>query len=337
VGQVRFRPSLRRQFLTRVGGLDDDQRALVEQLGYRPSTPLPGALTGPSAIAVLDAAQDLVDIQHAKELAHDVDSPPARIKQLLLERRAEIAVPSAPLAVAVPWGSMPQLGHDSRRVGLGFSADDAGALGVVLTSRLALHDLADPTPGYPELSQLEFLPLRARIRVDDDVRGRKRFELESLSLVRILSLTAQNRFDRKLSWKVDAGVVRIEDAGCAGYCYAAQVAFGSGFTLATASARALVFATLDAHVAAGPALDGIAGMPLRAGLGPAAGVRLRLAPRLVSLTTGELIWLPEQAPAATWEARSVLRFGVGRSAALSLEGVLDARAATASLVTMLYF
>jgi hypothetical protein len=337
VRAVRFRPSLRRQFQARLRGLDGDQRALIERLGYNPAAPLPVGMPGERAIAVLDAAQDLVDIQHAKELTYEIDSVPARAKQRLLERRAEIAVPSEPLSVATPWSSMPQLGHDSRRVGLGLAADDTGALGVALDARLALHDLADPAPGYPEYSQLEFLPTRARIRFDEDITGRRRFELESLSLVRIISLSAQNRFDRKLSWKVDAGVIRIADAGCAGYCYLGQLAMGTGLTLATADARVIAFSTLDVRLASGPALDGIDGLPIRAGLGPAAGLRLRLAPRLISLTTGELIWLPTQAPRATWLARSILRLGLGQNVALDLEGQLDNRAATASLMTMLYF
>jgi hypothetical protein len=337
VGAVRFRPSLRRQFQARLRGLDDKQRALVERLVYDPATPLPGDIASDHAIAVLDAAQDLVDMQHAKELTYQVDSAPARMKQRLLERRAEIAVPSEPLAVATPWTSMPQLGHDSRRIGLGFVADDTVGLGVALDARLALHDLADPTPGYPEYSQLEFLPTRARLRLDEDVTGRRRFELESISLVRIISLSAQNRFDRKLSWKVDAGMVRVTDAGCAGYCYLGQLAMGTGFTLASSDARVMTFATLDVHLASGPALDGIEGLPIRAGLGPAAGLRLRLASRLVSLTTGEWIWLPTQAPRATWQARSILRLGLGGSFALNLEGQLDDRAATAGLMTMLYF
>lgn len=337
VGAIRFRPSLRRQFRTRVREFDDDQQALVERLGYEPATPLPAALPERRAIEMLDAAQDLVDIQHAKELTSEVDSAPARIKQQLLERRAEIAVPSEPLAVATPWTSMPQLGHDSRRIGLGLAADDTGARGLVLDARLALHDLADPTPGYPEYAQLEFLPTRAQVRLDDGVTGRHRFELESISLVRILSLTAQDRFDRKLSWKVDAGVIRVTDAGCAGPCYLGQVAAGTGFTLATTGAGAMTFLTLDAHLASGPALDGIAKLPIRAGFGPAAGLRLRLTPQLVSLTTGELIWLPTQAPRATWQARSILRLGIASGFALDLEGQLDAQAATAGVMTMMYF
>lgn len=337
VGGVHVRPSLRRQFAARVHGLDEDQRALLEQLVDQPQTPLPGALASGQAIAVLDAAQDLVDIRHAEDLARTLDSAPARIKQRLLERRAEIAVASPPFEVATPWRSMPQFGHGSRRAGLGFSGDDTGALGVALDARLALHDLADPAPGYAEQAQLEFLPMRARVRLDDGVAGRKRFELESLSLVRIISLTPHDRFDRKLSWKVDVGLVRIADAGCAGACYLGQLAVGTGTTLASSGGAAMVFATLDAHLASGPALDGIAGTAVRAGAGPAAGVRLRLADPLISLTTGELIWLPWQAPRATWQAKSILRWGVGGSLALSLEGKLDDHAATGALMTLWYF
>jgi Domain of unknown function (DUF4105) len=340
VKSIRFRPSLRRQFLERLSHLDDRQKSLVAELVYKPTTPL-GDVKDARAIAVLDAAQDLMDIRHAKALTHDVNSEPARMKQTLLERRAEITMPSDPLSVGTPWRSMPQLGHDSRRVGAGYSAERSrtgeDAMGVTLEARLALHDLADPTLGYPDLSQLEFLPTRARIRTDKDV-DTKRFELQSISLVRIVSLTGQDRFDRKLSWKVDAGIVRLQDDGCQGrYCYLGQLVFGTGPAFASANLRAIAFLTLDAHLGYGPSLDGIEGAPFRAGFGPAAGLRLRLANPLVWLTTGELIWLPDQAPTTTWEAKTILRLGVAKNFALSAEGRLDAQALTGSFSTLLYF
>ncbi|MEO8705577.1 MAG: DUF4105 domain-containing protein [Kofleriaceae bacterium] len=342
VKAIRFRPSLRRQFLERLSHLDSEQRDVVEKLVEKPATPLPADVKDTRAIAVLDAAQDLIDIRHAKAITHDVNSAAGRLKQTLLERRAEITMPSNPLSVDTPWKLMPQFGHDSRRIGVGFAADDgwgkngSDAMGVTLDARLALHDLADPTPGYPEFSQLEFLPTRARIRTDDP--DTKRFELESISLVRIISLSPQDRFDRKLSWKVDLGAVRLDDEGCQGrYCYIGQLALGTGAAFASANARAIAFLTLDAHVGYGPSLDGLEGAPFRLGAGPSGGLRFRLASRFVWLTTGELIWLPDQAPTTTWEAKTIFRFGVAKNFALSAEGHIDAQAATGSFTTLLYF
>ncbi len=329
VSGARFRPSLRLQFLARLRGLDNGALAAIDRLAHDPRTKL--ELPKSRAVEVLDAAQDLIDIRFAKVLTHEVDSAPARTKQVLLERRAALAVPSEPLHVEAPWHRQPQLGHHSRRIGAGYALDDAGAQALVLEGRLALHDLADPTPGYPDLSQLEFLPTRLRIDLEDgDVT------LDSLSLVRLVSLSAQTRFDRKISWKVDAGVVHVADDACDD-CYAGRFVLGTGTTFTFADDAVALFGTVDAHLAAGPHLQGIRDLPIRAGFGPAAGLRLRLAPRLVSLTTGELIWLPVQRPTALWQARSILRLGLGRVLGLSLEGTVDAHALTGQVMTLLYF
>jgi hypothetical protein len=329
VSRVRFRPSLRLQFEARLRGLDGGALAAIERLAHDPTAKLD--LPKPRAVEVLDAAQDLIDMRFAKTLTHEADSGPARTKQVLLERRAALAVPSDPLSVEMPLRRQPQLGHHSRRIGLGYALDDAGAQSLVAEARLALHDLADPTPGYPELSQLEFLPTRVRVDLEDG-----HVTLDSLSLVRLISLSTQTRFDRKISWKVDAGVVHVADEACDD-CYAGRLVLGTGAAFALAGDAVALFGTLDAHLASGPHLQGIRDLPIRAGLGPAAGVRLRLAPRLVSLTTGELIWLPAQQPTALWQARSILRLGVGRLLGFGLEGTLDERALTGQVLTMLYF
>ena len=329
VSGMRFRPSLRLQFEARLRGLGGDAIDAIERLAHDPRAKL--ELPKPQAVEVLDAAQDLIDMRFAKVLTHEADSGPARHKQVLLERRAALAVPSEPLRVEVPWRRQPQFGHHSRRVGAGYALDDGGAQSIVLEGRLALHDLADPTPGYPDLSQLEFLPTRLRVDLEDgDVT------LDSLSLVRLLSLSAQTRFDRKISWKVDAGVVHVADAACDD-CYAGRLVLGTGATFGFAGDAIALFGTLDVHLASVPHLQGIRDLPIRAGLGPAAGVRLRLASRLVSLTTGELIWLPAQEPTALWQARSILRLGVGRMLGFGVEATLDARALAGQATTLLYF
>jgi hypothetical protein len=327
---VRFRPSLRLQFEARLRQLRGEAHAIIDRLASDPRATF--ELPQREAVAVLDAAQDLIDVRYSKALTHEVDSAPARTKQVLLERRAALGVPSDPLAVSIPWHRQPQLGHHSRRVGVGYALDDARAQALVVEGRLALHDLADPTPGYPELSQLEFLPTRLRVDLEDgDVT------LDSLSLVRLVSLTAQTRFDRKISWKVDAGVVHLDDEACEDGCYAGRFVLGTGATFTFARDAVALFGTIDAQVASGPHLQGIRDLPIRAGVGPAAGLRLRLASRLVSLTTGELIWLPVQRPTALWQARSILRLGVGRVLGLGLEGTIDAQAVTGQVMTMLYF
>ena len=314
VRRVSFRPSLRRQFHARVDGLPDEDLAMIEELVDDPKQPI--ELPPERARKVLDAAQDLIDIRFSRMLHTETNSAPARIKQTLLERRAELAGPSEAFEVHTPFQSMPQLGHDSRRFGAGYALDD-GEHVVELEARLALHDLADPTPGYPMSSQLEFLPTRVTVETES-----RDVTLESIMLARLVSLSPWDRFDRKMSWKAEAGMRHLDDAGCPD-CYVGWLAGGTGLSLGTEGERVIAFAMVDAQIASGPDLDGIEGIALRAGVGPSLGLRLALTDNLVSLTTGELIWLPTQAPSELWRARSVLRLGLGRRFALDLEGIAD--------------
>ncbi len=333
VRRVSFRPSLRRQFQARVAGLPDQDLSLIEKLVTDPKTPI--TIPPERAKVALDAAQDLIDIRFSRELHTAVDSAPARLKQTLLERRAELLGPSATFSVAAATRAMPQLGHDSRRFGAGYARTDTGTQSIVLEGRLALHDLADPTPGYPHNSQLEFLP--TRVQIDTESRD---VTVESVSLVRLISLSPWTRFDHKLSWKAEAGMVHLADVGCPD-CYAGRLAGGTGFAVATSGEGLIAFGTVDAHLLSGPDLDGIAGIALRAGFGPSLGLRLVLADRLVSLTTGELIWLPTQDPVATWRARTTLRLGLGKRLALDLEAMIDGTFDTAigrgNLLGLVYF
>jgi len=141
-----------------------------------------------AAIAVFDAAQ-IRGYQHAGA-TYEVDSAPARPSRCCSSAAPDRCAEPA-LTVATPWTTMPQLGHESRRVGLGVSADDAGARSLALDARLALHDLADPTPAIRALSSSSCL---ARADpADDEVRDGSGSSSSRLSLVRIVSLSAQNR------------------------------------------------------------------------------------------------------------------------------------------------
>jgi hypothetical protein len=329
VESVQYRPSSRTRFRHDIRDLPGDEKDAIEALADDPASKL--SFAQKQDIEVLDAAQDLVDIRYAKQLVQDSrDSDGARIKQKLLERRAEILVPSAAVTEAVPWSKMPQAGHGSRRIALGGGADLQSDRWAAFGARLALHDLADPSDGYPELSQLEFLPTRARY----DVTNRK-FHLDEMDLVHIISLTSQDRFDRHVSWEARLGSQRLDDAGC--HCYAFHTQIGGGGALATAGERATLFVLGETHLWSGPGLDGIGGASIRVGIGPAGGLRLRITPELVSLSMGEWDWLPGQTGYSTWYASETLRWEIIHDLALDLEARAERGHQSGVLSTMLYF
>jgi hypothetical protein len=329
VARVSYRPSLRKQFETRARRLSGDERALVEELAQDAETPLPASLGEARRIAVFDAAADLVDVLYARDLVHKSDSVAARRKQRILERRALILKPSEPLVLEPPWHEAPEHGHGSHRVGLG-AATAGGEYAPTAEFRLVLHDLADPSEGYLELSAIEFI--RARMQLWPGPR----LELDRGSIFRVTSLTPQTRFDRKMSWELDVGATSIEDRAC-DHCLATQIAGGAGLSFALWD-RALAF-WLMGHGAFlfGPGMEGLEGSHVRLGIGPSGGLRVRLDPDLIALATGRWLWLPAQDPETTYELNATLRWQAFRDVALGIEGRRVPIGYEGQLLTFVYF
>jgi hypothetical protein len=298
VKAVRYRPSATTQFRARTAGMTPDQLARVQVLSADPEAPVPA-----EGIRILDAAADLIDVRYAKELPFEPEGKGAKIKQRVLERRAAILQPSPELSIAPPLERRPDAGHGSMR--WDFASGWSSARGAMLSLgyRLGLHDLDDPPAGYPELAQIEFLPLSLRAYPRDGA-----IELESAELVDVVSLHAVSAFDQSLSWKVRAGARRLRDGGCDG-CLAGAFELGSGFTLAMAEERFALFALGDLAVQASPSLRGLARAPaLRAGVGPSGGARLRVSDRAVWIASAQWLYFPAALVRSGWSISSTLRW-----------------------------
>ena len=329
VRRVGFRPSARRQFQTRAAQLSADELTMVEQLAADAQHKLPESLPSAREIAVLDAAADLVDVWYARELVHRENSEAAARKQQLLERRARILLPSQPLEVQTPEAERPERGHGSQRVGLGAVTGDE-RWGLSLDVRLALHDLTDPTPGYPELNALEFMHVRALFWQT------QRIELRDASLVHVASLTPQGRFDRKSSWEFDVGATTVRDKAC-NNCLMAHAAGGAGLTYAIFDNRLAIFALGYGNFGWSPNLEGLAGSHLRMGVGPAGGLRARLSEGIVMLGRAHWLWLPGQTPSSTYRVDAQLRVRLLSAIALGIEGHLVPNGLEAQAMAYTYF
>jgi hypothetical protein len=317
VKQVRYRPSLRTRFEHDIEGLDSEQRALVDALADDAELALPRTLGVSRSVQVLDAAADLVDIRSIKNIVDHTDDVAAERKRRLLERRAAIHVQSQVPPLEPPWEKAAERGHDSKRLGLapGLRIDGRDEGFLTIDFRLAMHDLADPADGYPDVAQIEFLPTRLRVYPR---RSGPHFALDDFSLVQIVSLNPISRFDLHPSWRLSVGARTLEDNGCS-ECTVGKFRLGAGPTMAFAERSVVMFLMADTLVYASGALSGIAKGPVRAGLGPAGGVRLRLDPDLIWLSQGEVFFYPTQRDPLVWQVDSVLRFSYVHNQALSLE------------------
>lgn len=310
---VHYRPSIRTQFEARARALSGLELDTAVELASRPSAPFPPALAPERRVAVLDAAQDLLDLRHGRKLVMGEDPRAARLRQALLERRAELPVPSAPLEVPAPEARRPDRGHGSLRAGLMGGASRAYGGFAALEARLALHDLGDPLQGYPPTAQIEFLPARLRYYPE-----RSRLELDDASLVKVVSLNPLSRWDQRPSWRMRAGATTVRDAGCAG-CLAGVAELGGGLGAADLGGAIDLLALGDAELLGAPSLEGIRGAGVRLGLGPSALVRVRAGDRAVLLADARWRYLPFATPEQSWSVSGTFRLHLTRALSLAVE------------------
>jgi hypothetical protein len=333
VRKVHFRPSNRTQARMRLDQLSSAELDLVSTLVDDANTPIAPHVDQQTQARVLDAALDLVDFRYARDFVEKggtgEDSEAATLKQRLLERRAAILLESEMVRFAPPFRKMPHAGHDSSRFGLGSGYLQSRGYFHTLDVRLALHDLADSSRGFPDDAAIEFLPLRLRYYVEDPA-----VSVEDVSLIRVISLPALSRFVQKWSWTVRVGGTRLRDDGCSD-CFAAIGELGAGVTIAPFGDALLAWVLADARVL-GPVEGGLVDA-IRAGIGPAGGLKLTMTDDLALLGMGSLHWLPEQTPRVTWEADAVLRWQYLHNFALSAEARVQPNAIAGQLLSLMYF
>ncbi|HEY5958183.1 MAG TPA: DUF4105 domain-containing protein, partial [Polyangiaceae bacterium] len=245
IRKIHYRPSIRTQFKQRLDRLTARQRDQVLALVRDPKAQLPADFTQTERVQILDTAIDLIDIGFADELLkerHEMDPKITGAQQTLLERRAEDLVPSGESTFAPPLRQMPHVGHDSKRIALGSGYRRERGYYHSLSFRLALHDLADPTPGYLDSAQIEFLPGNIRYYVEQP-----RLRLEDLSLVRVRSLSPISRYEKSMSWAMDFGMRRILDSGCRD-CLTGFGQVGAGYTIAPFGSWLTAFALANLSV-----------------------------------------------------------------------------------------
>jgi hypothetical protein len=304
VRAMHFRPSLRTRVRHDLDALTAAQVDWVSKVLDDPKAPFPPTMSDVERAQVLDVASDIVDMRDTKAALLTDDPVVAALRQTILERRAEIHADAEIAPVPIPVDKIPNAGHQTARVSLGTGyAPDAGGAYYELGGRVALHDLADAPDGYPETSQIEFLPTRVRYYPDGNS-----FQLEDLWLVRVLSLSPWARFQKPLSFAVRAGALRLRDSGCFD-CIAADADVAGGLTFGVGHDDTFaIYALGDVTATYSPTLRGLAGSTFRAGIGPVGGFRWRLSHTLVWTADGGASYLPDAHPDVNYVAETTMRW-----------------------------
>ena len=335
VSRVRYRPSLRTVALARLGALAPAHRALARRLavGEHDDAEL-AALPEAARRDVLDAALDLLDLDHKELLeAPDADTPARRQKLHLALARAAVPGDSPELHVAPPPLAAPHLGHDARRVAIGAGYASGGGAFLEARARLTLHDTLDRSDGLPALASVEALAVTARAY--PRARSPRSLELESLTVVRFEKLAPWTAAERGLSYRFFVGGERARDDGCA-TCLVARVDGGVGVALQP-EAHTVLYARADAAFDAADGLVGLDRRGFRVGLGPTAGARVGLGRRAALLGEARLAWLPGAPSPATAAAVFEARLSLSRSVALGVFARRQLVAADLGISSLIYF
>ncbi len=309
VRAVRFRASARTQLGARTAGLSGAELDAVQRLAEGGDPPGLDAMSTDERVRVIDAALDLVDVRHGRDIVTGADPAADVLRQSLLERRSAIAVASPPLAIPPPSAGGPERGHGSVRIGLGAATSREDGSVLLAEGRLALHDLADPPAGFSPRTQIEFFKLRLSL-----ADRRRALRLEEASLVEVTSLNRIDRFERRISWKMRVGATRVVDDGCNG-CVAGMFAVGGGPGFVSDGGALSAALTADVDLLAAPDLRGLSGSGVRPGVGPGLLLRLLGGERAALVGTGSWRWLPLASPSTSYELGVEARLHLG---ALSL-------------------
>lgn len=308
IRDVRWRPSLHSRFEASVAAVDRRDHATVRQLAdpsRGSTTALPTELPAERerSARILDAALDLLDLRYAEDVVLRPQSPAAERRQILLATRAGLGAVAAAPEPQRPEHEAPHLGHRSWRAGFGAGWGQTDGSYGVLHARAALHDLADPAPGYPALSTIEFLPLRLHV-IDKEPYLR----IEQFDLVRVLSLNALKPFHLQPSWTVRGGRVTLRESGCAP-CGVGRLQGGTGFTLSWFTDNLVFYLMAEARLLAGDNLRDLdPNSPIvRGGLGPTGGLRLRFGERIALWVEAEHWEYPGQHPQRSTNVEGRLR------------------------------
>ncbi len=276
VKRVVYRPSRRTVLAYRMSRLNHTQRVTVERLAegvMKPGQLAQQRLSVAQRANLLEIAYELLNY---KIVSRQTDkSQLDTIGYQLLAERSTLDYRADDDTVPEP-AVRPDQGHRSARLALGYGRMD-GHWYQAIKLRPAYHDLLDPPGGYVPGAQIKFLDFTL-----SHLAGSNSVRLENAAVVDIVSLTPVSALKNSISWKINAGLLRLHRTSSHNPL-AARINGGAGFTWAPLKG-AMVYGMLEGTLDAGDGLD--AGYAL--GMGPSLGVLADFSRRGRAMITAKL-------------------------------------------------
>jgi len=224
ISKITYRPAILSRMQHKTEQMNDAEKDvlydLVENADILKEDPYQ-KLTTPQKALVLDAYLDYLEYKGLGEEDFDPKKP-LRIPHAILLERSKLKYKRQDTEVT-QFSAPPETGHGTDRVRLGVGIND-DELFQEIAYHPSLHDILARDVGYKKDSQFLFLDIAIRYYYES-----KRYRLDRLRFLDIVSLTPYEPIFKKPSWKVNLGFDTIRDLDC-DYCNSFKGNVGYGYS-----------------------------------------------------------------------------------------------------------
>ncbi|NJL60465.1 MAG: DUF4105 domain-containing protein [Desulfobacteraceae bacterium] len=201
VEDVRYRPSKASKIQYKISLLSEEYQNIALDIIYgrtEPDTVADLAIDAEEKIKIFDLSIEYIQYQYAKKQITLEEYQKLLLKTL--SARSRLGQKESDYAVPVPIS--PDESHESARMSIGAGIHDGSAY-AELGFRPVFCDMSDSDYSLKDGNQIQFFNTKLRYYEED-----RKFVLENLSFVDIMSVSARDRFFKPYSWKVNTGFFR---------------------------------------------------------------------------------------------------------------------------------
>ena len=224
ISKVSYRPAILSRMQHKTEQMSDKEKEVLYDLVDSTEALKENAyqqLETPQKALVLDAYLDYLEYQSLGSKDYDPEKP-LRIPHAILLERSKLKYKRKDLEMT-QFSAPPETAHGTDRLGLGVGVNDHEMF-QEFSYRPTLHDLLARDAGYTKGSQFLFMDFVGRYYYES-----KRFRVDRLRFLDIVSLTPYEPIFKRASWKLNFGFDTIRDFDC-GYCNSFNGNAGYGYS-----------------------------------------------------------------------------------------------------------
>ena len=272
--KVTFRPSIRKKYLERVKSLTDNEYDSFKKIilqknpSLLSSSPSTKNMSKRQKAKILDTAIDYIDLVYAKDVLLE-KTEASKLKRDFLLKRSETSIRAKEIIIVPKKDEIPHLSHPSRKFSFGGGYNKRAKRFYSINYRFALNNFLDPYMGHHRFASLEMANLKFRYYDKVPYRDSSLFEIDEITIMKVISLNPVEAMLSNISWKAHMGYRSQKDYFC-NNCKTPFLDAGGGYAIETGKIISYLFGHAKMEVAKKLGRKGY-----RLGLGPMLGIIYR--------------------------------------------------------------